>query len=179
MLLKIFNFLIITKIVLSEKIDKIFPFKFGFGLNNNIFEKISIFNKNKIYEKLLISYNLDSKVYNYIRNDYSIHNLNKELHKNISFKHGYHKPIISIYISFEKKRKKKNISYIIPLLKDFHPNTLINDIILFYVFYIKEKNEIKDILYNKIYIKTLIKKIRFKYLQLKNISIEEFYKKLN
>ena len=179
MLLKLFNFLITTKIELSEKIDKVFPFKLGYGLNKNIFEKILILNKNSIFEKLLVSYHLNSQVYNYIKYNISLNNVSKELNKNIPFKHKYNKPIINIQIRLEKKQKRKNIPYIIPLLKEFHPHTFINDIILFYVFCIKDKNKILNPLYYKIYIKTLTKKIKFKYSDLENINIEEFYKKLN
>jgi hypothetical protein len=179
MALRLFNFLITSRIFLGEKIDKIFPLKLSYSYGDNIIQKISLFDKNKIYEKILVKYVISTIVYSYIHVNTTLTNILNISIKEIPFRHLYNKPIVNISIKFKKNENKYNISYIISLLKEFHPTTYINDILLFYVYYIKEKNDLLNYPYYKIYIKTLIKKKYFKYNNLENINIIEFYKLLN
>jgi hypothetical protein len=179
MALKLFNFLITSRLVIGEKYDKIFPLKLSYGYINNSIQKINVFNKNKTYDKILVKYIISSLVYSYIYTNTSLKQLQQTSIKDIPFKHLYNKPIVNISIKFKKNEKKHNISYIIPLLKEFHPNSNINDILLFYVYHINEKTALSNYPYHKIYIKTLMKKKYFKYTDLDNINITQFYKLLN
>jgi hypothetical protein len=172
-ILAFFKLLFTFKIWLSEKWDTLFPIKEKYGYNNNSVSDITVFDNNKKFEKILVEYEIKSKVYKNIYYDTTFGQIKKiPIHK-IPFNYGIHKPILSIKIKFIKNQKRQNISNLIPYIKEFNQNTIFNDFLLFYIYQISNLCS-----YYKIYIKTLQKKYNFKYNSLHNITISNFYKLL-
>jgi hypothetical protein len=173
--MSIFKFITLLfniRIWFSEKWDLLFPIKEIYGLINNNIENISFIYSNKQYEKILIKYEIKSKIYRIIYDNTNLNTIKKISITKIPFSTGLHKPIIYIKIKYNKYEKRHIISYLIPLFKEYKQTTRLLDFILFNI---KDKN-FKT--FYKIYIQTFNKMFCFKYNQLININILEFYKLL-
>lgn len=174
-LFKFITLIFNLRIWFAEKWDSMFPIKKTIGINKNSKEYISFTNNNKIYEKILVKYEIKSKIYKIIYNDTNLNTIKKIPLKDIPFHAGLHKPIISIKIKYNRNEKRHVISHIIPKLKEFKQTTNFIDFLIFNLD--KIPNEDKTLFY-KIYIQTFNKVFCFKYNQIQNIQIIQFYKLL-
>jgi hypothetical protein len=168
-LFKFITLLLNLRIWLSEKWDFLFPIKEKYGMNKGDIEEISVINGNKTYEKILVKYEIRSKIYKIIYNNTTLNKIKKISIDEIPFNTGVHKPIVSIRIKYNKNEKRHVVSYLIPLLKEYKQSTMFID---FLIFNIKKKKMIK---FYKIYIQKFNKKFCFKYSQLDNLTIAGFY----
>jgi hypothetical protein len=171
-LFKFITLLFNLRIWLFEKWDSLFPIKECFGINKNIMEEISIINGNKTYEKILVKYEIKSKIYKIIYDNTTLNTIKKIPIKEIPFHTGLHKPIVSIKIKYKKDARRHMASHLIPLLKEYKQSTIFIDFLLFNV------QEKEFPLFYKIYIQKFNNKFCFKYSQLQNLTIAEFYKLL-
>jgi hypothetical protein len=174
-LLKFITILFNIRIWLSEKWDSLFPIKYSLGIIKNQKEDISITNNNKLYDKILVKYEIRSKIYKIIYNNTTLNTIKKISIKEIPFNSGLHKPIVSIKIKYNKNERRHVVSHLIPLLKEYKQTTNFIDFLIFNLNQIPSE---ENILFYKIYIQTFNKKYCFKYNQLKNIQISQFYKLL-
>jgi len=166
------KFLFNIKIWLTEKWDSLFPIKDTYYYCNNSINKISLLNNSKIYEKILVEYEINSHIYKIIYYNTSYNEIKKIDINNIAFQKSIHKPILSLRIKIDQNGKYKNISNNISNLKEFNQNTIFND---FIIFNIKQYTLNKEQIYYKIYVKTLTKKFRLTYQQLVGKTIKDFY----
>jgi hypothetical protein len=171
-LFKFITLLFNLRIWLSEKWDSLFPIKENYGINENKKEEISIVDGNKKYEKILVKYEIKSKIYKIIYSNTTLNKIKKIPINEIPFHPGLHKPIVSIKIKYKKNGKRHLVSYLIPLLKEYKQSTIFIDFLLFNI----QKKNFKS--FYKIYIQKFNNKFCFKYSQLNNITIVEFYKLL-
>jgi hypothetical protein len=160
------------KIWLSEKWDSFFPIKNSYCYYNNSINKISLLNNSKIYEKILIEYEINSHIYKIIYYNTFYNEIKKIPIDNIAFQKSIHKPILSLRIKINQDGKYKNISNIISNLKEYNQNTIFND---FIIFNITKYSLNKEQIFCKIYVKTLTKKFKLSYEQLVGKTIKDFY----
>lgn len=174
MLIQLFKLFVSIKVWVNDKWDSFFNIKEIYAFNTYKIKKLNLFSE-KIYKKIMVKYYINNLLKRKIMYNTNVINIKQTLQTETSDNHIIHKPLLYIKILINKKIY--DISGIIPYIREYLPETYINDIILFHCF--MDVKPIKRKFYKKIYIKTLRKEFIYKFNELKEVNIIDFYKKFN